>query len=104
MSSVAMSKIQIVVIMLVKAFTAAPAEHHGKTSFKVGGEEGEEQKHLKGREHLFVVPELELMAPTYKGIAVGVPWLCKRALPNQQPCAPQLEGAQRPCVRRHPRN
>jgi hypothetical protein len=30
MSSVAMSKIQIVVIILIKAFTAAPGERHGK--------------------------------------------------------------------------
>ena len=39
---------------------------------QVGGVEEEERRHLKGHEHLFVVPEL--MAPTYKGIAVGAPW------------------------------
>lgn len=37
MSSVAMSKIQIMVISLVKGFTAAPTEHHGERRSSWGG-------------------------------------------------------------------
>jgi hypothetical protein len=49
MASVAMSKIQIVVVILVKAFAAAPAERHGeRRSVQLGGEEEErERRHQK---------------------------------------------------------
>jgi hypothetical protein len=38
MASVAMSKIQIVVIILVKVFTAAPSEYHSERRSSWGGE------------------------------------------------------------------
>jgi len=96
-----MPKIQIVVVILVKAFTTAPAEHHGETSFSStlgGGEEEEERKHQKKRAPAQSICMLYLnswrLTHTRESPSIGVH--NAESLPNQQPCAPQhCEGAQR---------
>jgi hypothetical protein len=91
MASVAVSDMQMVVVILVKAFTTAPTETHDARRSRLKG--GEKERGLKRVQNI-CTSYLNLMAPTNKGIAV----VRKQSVPNPPLCAATLLSATTLCV------